>query len=60
MGSRATGSATEVSLKQQEELGSKLGIRFGQALVIEGPGGNETLQENPSLKEIERAIEAVE
>jgi protein-disulfide isomerase len=48
------------SLEAQEELGSKLGIRFGQAMVIEGPHGNETLQENPTLKEVERAIEKVE
>jgi hypothetical protein len=48
------------SLKAQQELGSKLGIRFGLAMVIEGPNGNETLQENPSLKEVERAIEKVE
>jgi protein-disulfide isomerase len=58
--SKVSGSAIEASLKQQEELGSKLGIRFGLAMVIEGPGGNETLQENPSLKEVERAIEKVE
>lgn len=53
-------SAMTQSLKAQEELGSKLGIRFGQAMVIEGPSGNETLQENPTLKEVERAIERVE
>jgi protein-disulfide isomerase len=48
------------SLESQEELGSKLGIRYGLAFVIEGPHGNETLQENPSLAEVERAIAAVE
>jgi protein-disulfide isomerase len=57
---KVTGSTVEESLKEQEELGSKLGIRFGQAMVIEGPHGNETLQENPTLKQIERAIEKVE
>lgn len=57
---KVTGSAVEENLKQQEELGSKLGIRFGQAMVIEGPNGNETLQENPTPKELERAIERVE
>ena len=57
---KVSGSPVEASLKAQEELGSKLGIRFGQALVIEGPHGNETLQENPTLGEIERAIEKVE
>jgi protein-disulfide isomerase len=58
--SKVTGSETEESLKRQEELGSKLGIRYGQAMVIEGPAGSETLQENASLKEIEKAIEKVE
>jgi protein-disulfide isomerase len=48
------------SLEAQQELGSKLGIRYGLAMVIEGPGGNEVLQENPTLKEVERAIEKVE
>jgi protein-disulfide isomerase len=57
---KVSGSAIEKSLKAQEELGSKLGIRFGLAMVIEGPNGNETLQENPTLKEVERAIEKVE
>lgn len=50
----------EQSLKAQEELGEKLGIRYGVAMIIEGPNGSETLQENPSLKEVERAIEKVE
>jgi len=48
------------SLKAQEELGSRLGIRYGQAMVIEGPHGNETLQENASLAEIEAAIAKVD
>jgi thioredoxin family protein len=48
------------SLEAQQELGSKLGIRYGLAMVIEGPHGNETLQENPTLKEVEQAIEKVE
>ena len=56
---KVKGSAIEKSLLAQEELGSKLGIRFGLAMVLEGPGGNETLQENPTLKEVERAIERV-
>jgi Thioredoxin len=56
---KVSGSAVEKSLLAQEELGSKLGIRFGLAMVIEGPAGNETLQENPTLKEVERAITKV-
>lgn len=54
------GSAMEKSLKAQEELGSNLGIRYGQAMVIEGPHGNEVLQENATLAEIEAAITKVE
>jgi protein-disulfide isomerase len=57
---KEAGSTMSASLEAQEELGSKLGIRFGQAMVIEGPHGNETLQENPTLKEVEAAIEKVE
>jgi protein-disulfide isomerase len=57
---REPGSAMQSSLKAQEELGSKLGIRYGVAMVIEGPGGSETLQENPSLAEVEAAITKVE
>ncbi len=54
------GSAMEKSLLAQEELGSKLGIRYGLAMIINGPGGNVTLQENPTLPEVEKAIEKVE
>jgi hypothetical protein len=54
------GSPMTASLEAQQELGSKLGIRYGIAMVIEGPHGNETLQENPSLAEVEKAIEKVE
>jgi len=57
---REPDSAMTRSLKAQEELGSRLGIRYGLAMVIEGPRGNATLQENPSLKEVEAAIEKVE
>lgn len=54
------GSAMEASLQAQEELGEKLGIRYGVAMVVEGPNGSQTLQENPSLAEIEKSIEKVE
>jgi protein-disulfide isomerase len=43
-----------------EELGSDLGIRVRQAAIVSGPGGTETLQDGPTLVEIERAIAAVE
>jgi hypothetical protein len=57
---KESGSAMEKSLLAQEELGSKLGIRYGQAMVLEGPNGNETLQENATLAEVEKAIAKVE
>jgi protein-disulfide isomerase len=42
-----------------EDLGSELGIRVRQAAIVSGPNGTETLQDGPTLAEIERAIEAV-
>jgi protein-disulfide isomerase len=54
------GSAMEKSLLAQEELGSKLGIRYGLAMIVNGPGGSVTLQENPTLPEVEAAIKKVE
>ena len=46
-------------LASYEELGSQLGIRVRQAAIVSGPNGTETLQDGPSLAEIERAIAAV-
>jgi protein-disulfide isomerase len=43
-----------------EELGRDLGIRVRQAAIVTGPNGTETLQDGPSLGQIERAIEAVQ
>lgn len=57
---REPGSPMTKSLAAQQELGSKLGIRYGIAMVIEGPHGNATLQENPTLGQVEAAIEKVE
>jgi protein-disulfide isomerase len=48
-----------VALEGYEDLGTSLGIRAGQALIITGPGGTRTLQDGPSLNQAERAIEAV-
>lgn len=47
-------------LEGYEELGRGLGIRVGQALIVSGPGGTQTLQDNPGLSEIEQAVEAVQ
>jgi protein-disulfide isomerase len=46
-------------LDSYEALGSGLGIRVRQAAIVSGPGGTETLQDGPTLGQIERAIEAV-
>lgn len=46
-------------LQGYDELGESLGIRTGQAMILNGPHGTQTLQDSPSLAEIEAAIEAV-
>ena len=51
--------AIATTLEGYEELGKELGIRAGQAMVLSGPGGTRTLQDGPSLAQVERAIEAV-
>lgn len=53
------GGPIEQRLERDEELGRELGIRTGQAAIITGPSGTETLQEGPSLSEIEAAIAKV-
>jgi protein-disulfide isomerase len=57
--SGSDGSITK-RLEGYEQLGRDLGIRIGQAAIVNGPGGTRTLQEGPTLAEIERAIAAVE
>lgn len=47
-------------LERYEELGRDLGIRVRQAAIVTGPNGTETLQDGPTLAQIERAIEAVQ
>jgi protein-disulfide isomerase len=47
-------------LEGYEELGRDLGIRVRQAMIVSGPNGTETLQDGPSLGQVERAIEAVQ
>ncbi len=54
------GGPIEERLEGYEELGRDLGIRTGQGMVVNGPNGTETLQEAPSLEEIEAAIARVE
>ena len=52
------GSAITGTLEGYNELGTDLGIRAGQAMIVSGPGGTRTLQEGPTSAEIEAAIAA--
>lgn len=54
------GGPIEKRLESQEELARDLKIRTGQGMVVTGPGGTVTLQEGPSLAEVEAAIAEVE
>jgi protein-disulfide isomerase len=48
-------------LQSQDELGSGLGIRTGEAAIVTGPSAETvTLQDGPTLAEIEKAIEEVQ
>jgi len=47
-------------LESQEKLARDLKIRTGQGMVVSGPSGTVTLQEGPSLAEVEAAIAEVE
>jgi len=55
-----SGGAISRKLDAYEELGTKLGIRTRQAAIVTGPHDTRTLQDGPSLRQIEAAIEAVE
>jgi protein-disulfide isomerase len=46
-------------LEGYDRLGTDLGIRTKPAMIVSGPAGTRTLQDGPSLPEVERAIEAV-
>jgi protein-disulfide isomerase len=54
------GGPIEERLESDEELGRELKIRAGQAMIVTGPNGTVTLQEGPSLREVEAAIAEVE
>jgi protein-disulfide isomerase len=55
-----SGGPISEKLQGYEELGRDLGIRTGQAAIVSGPSGTRTLQDGPSLAQIEAAIEAVQ
>ncbi len=54
-----SGGAIGKQLESYDELGTELGIRTRQAAIVSGPGGTRTLQDGPSLAQIEAAIRAV-
>jgi protein-disulfide isomerase len=47
------------TLEGYDELGSQLGIRAGQAMIVSGPHGTRVLQDGPTSRQIEAAIAAV-
>lgn len=53
------GGSIDKRLKGYEELGRGLKIRTGQGMIVSGTGGTVTLQEGPSLEEVEAAIAEV-
>jgi protein-disulfide isomerase len=54
-----SGGSIARKLAEDERLGFNLGIRTGEAAIVTGPGGSRTLQEGPSLRQVEAAIKAV-
>jgi protein-disulfide isomerase len=57
-GGGESGSITE-ELNAQDETARGLGLRAQPSAIVNGPSGTETLQDSPSLEQIENAIEAV-
>ena len=55
-----SGGSISERLDGYENLGRDLGIRTRQAAIVSGPGGTTTLQDGPSLREIEAAIAEVD
>jgi protein-disulfide isomerase len=56
----ASGGPIAKRLEGYDQLGQDLGIRTGQALIVNGPSGTRTLQDGPTLAEAEAAIAGVE
>jgi protein-disulfide isomerase len=54
------GGSIEKRLEGDEKLGRGLKIRKGQGMIVSGPNGTVTLQEGPSLEDVEAAIAEVE
>ncbi len=54
-----SGGAIARRLSGYDNLGANLGIRTRQAAIVSGPRGTRTLQDGPTLGQIEGAIQAV-
>lgn len=52
-------SEVMMRLEEQDKLAIDLGLRAAPAVVINGPGGTEVLQDAPGLDQIRAAIESV-
>lgn len=55
-----SGGSIDQRLEGYDELGTELGIRTRQAAIVSGPRGTRTLQDGPSLAQVEAAIAAVQ
>jgi protein-disulfide isomerase len=53
------GGAITRRLEAQDEIARELGLRADPAAIVTGPRGTRTLQDSPTLAQIEAAIEAV-
>jgi hypothetical protein len=54
-----SGGAIATRLEGYDTLGTDLGIRTRPAMIVSGPDGTRTLQDGPSLAQVERAIAEV-
>jgi hypothetical protein len=55
-----SGGAISKQLDSYDKLGTGLNIRTRQAAIVTGPNGTRTLQDGPTLSQIEQAIRAVQ
>ena len=58
-GNSGTDGPIATRLEGYDQLGTDLGIRTRPAMIVSGPDGTRTLQDGPSLAQIERAIAEV-
>jgi protein-disulfide isomerase len=58
-GNSGSDGAIETRLEGYDRLGTDLGIRTRPAMIVSGPDGTRTLQDGPSLAQVERAIAEV-